>query len=35
MQTSSEITVYRIANLGMVENGTENLGIFVDYAANK
>jgi hypothetical protein len=35
MQTNSEIAVYRIVNLGIAENGTENLGIFVDYTVNK
>lgn len=35
IQKNSEFAVYRIVNLGRAENGTENIGIFVDYTVNK
>jgi hypothetical protein len=35
MQTNLEITVYRIVTLGIAENSTENLGIFVGYTVKK
>jgi len=35
IQKNPEFTVYRIVNLGIAENGTENIEMFVDYTVNQ